>query len=127
MLNVKRKKKLRTLLVVIPLAILTFLIHRFLSTVLVVYPNLGISFGWSGKFLVLISGLLLMVIWVVSWQQASMPLMMVAVGGTINFVDRMFFGYVRDYWDLMFIYNNLADWIVVLGVIYFIFDLWQRS
>ena len=61
------------------------------------------------------------------FKKQDIGLMVVAVGGLINFVDRIVYGYVRDYWSLGFVYNNLADWIIVLGVLYSIMALWKRK
>ena len=71
--------------------------------------------------------LFLIMIWIFSGSQINFYLMTVAVGGTINFIDRIVFGYVRDDWNFALVYNNLADWIIAIGVICFVFDLWKRK
>ncbi|RLC34063.1 signal peptidase II, partial [Candidatus Shapirobacteria bacterium] len=49
------------------------------------------------------------------------------VGGVINLIDRLVYGFVRDYWSLLAsgIYNNLADYLIALGIVYFFVELKQ--
>ena len=50
-----------------------------------------------------------------------------SVGGWINLIDRLIFGYVRDYWTLGWVYNNLADWLIQIGIIIFLSELWIKK
>lgn len=127
MLNAKKKKKLNFFLIGLFLTVIGFIFHNYLAVILNIYPNKGISFGLSGNFLILMAFLFLIMIWIFSGSQINFYLMTVAVGGTINFIDRIVFGYVRDYWNFALVYNNLADWIIAIGVICFVFDLWKRK
>lgn len=102
-----------------------YTVHSFLAGVLDVFPNMGISFGWRAGVLVWVSFLLLIVVGFLSFRKNDLGLMLVAVGGVTNFIDRIVFGYVRDYWNLGFCYNNLADWVIFLGVIYSLYKLWK--
>lgn len=41
-------------------------------------------------------------------------------------MDRLFFGYVRDYWYFFGIYNNLADWSIAIGVLLSIIEIYAK-
>ncbi len=127
MLVVKKKKNHNLCFLGILLAALGYGVHTYLAEELEVFPNKGISFGFSGYLLVGMAFLVLMAVLVMFFKKQDVGLMIVAVGGLINFVDRIVFGYVRDYWSLGFVYNNLADWIIVFGVLYSMVTLWKRK
>ena len=127
MLNVKRKKKLSLVVFGLVSTMVVFAVHSYLAGVLRVFPNSGISFGLSCNLLLAIAFLALVVIMVLFWRRGDLGLMIIAVGGLVNFVDRLFFGYVRDYWYFWFFNNNLADWIIVSGVLYSVITLWKRK
>lgn len=127
MLNVKKKKKLNLCFLGILSVIFGYSVHSYLAEQLEVFPNKGISFGFSGYLLVGVAFLVLLMVLIMSLKKQDIGLMIVAVGGLINFVDRMVFGYVRDYWSLGFVYNNLADWIIVCGVLYSLVKLWKTK
>jgi lipoprotein signal peptidase len=126
-LNVKRLRKLNLVFVGILLVVFGFGAHSFLAEILEVFPNKGISFGWSSNFLVGIAFLFLVLVWLLLARRGDIGLMLIAGGGVINFIDRIVFGYVRDYWSLGIVYNNLADWIICFGVGYSFFKLWQEK
>lgn len=107
--------------------LLGYVVHSYLAEQLEVFPNKGISFGLSGYFLVGMAFFVLLTVLIMSFKKHNISLMVVAVGGLINFIDRIVFGYVRDYWSFGFVYNNLADWIIVLGVLYSTVTLWKRK
>jgi lipoprotein signal peptidase len=125
-LNVKKKKKLNLVIFGIFLAIAGFAVHSYLVNTLEVFPNVGISFGVYCNLLLLVAFLALVVVLFLFWRKEDLGLMIIAVGGLINFVDRIVFGYVRDYWNFSVFYNNLADWIIVVGVLYSILALWRK-
>jgi lipoprotein signal peptidase len=57
-----------------------------------------------------------------------LALEIILIGGLINLIDRLVFGYVRDYWWFVGVYNNLADWLIGVGVlIFFIKILWKEK
>lgn len=69
---------------------------------------------------------------VVFWKvrkKLSVGLILILAGGGANLVDRMSYGYVRDYWSLGIInvYNNINDWFIVMGTVIFIYNLWKRK
>lgn len=127
MLNAKKKKKFKLVVLGIALTFLSFLVHSYLADVLQVFPNSGISFGIYCNLLLVVSFLMLLIVMVLFWREENVGLMIISVGGMMNLVDRLVFGYVRDYWSLGFVYNNLADWIIVAGVLYSVMTLWKRK
>ena len=127
MSNVKKQKKLKIITCGICLTVFGFILHNYLAGFLDIFPNAGISFGLYSNLLVVIAFLSLMVVLLISVRHESLSLMIVAAGGLINFVDRIIFGYVRDYWNLGFAYNNLADWIIFFGVLYSVVMLWKKK
>lgn len=124
---VKKKKKLNLCFFGVLSVVLGYVLHCYLAEQWQVFPNKGVSFGISGYLLVGVAFLVLLMVLVMSLKKQDVGLMIVVVGGLINFIDRMVFGYVRDYWSLGFVYNNLADWIIVLGILYSIVALWKRK
>ena len=109
------------------MTIISFAVHSYLAEILEVFPNAGVSFGLSCSFLVCVAFLALLVMIILFWKKGDFGLMVIVVGGLINFIDRIFFGYVRDYWSFGFFYNNLADWIIVFGVLCSVVTLWKKK
>ena len=55
---------------------------------------------------------------------------LIFIGGLLNLIDRIIFGYVRDYWNFLGVglYNNINDWIIGVGVLICLIDLlWKKS
>ena len=126
MLSVKKKKKFSLIGIILGLSTLGFFVHDYLAGVLKVFPNPGIGFGLSCNFLVCVAFLALIVMMVLFWKRQDFGLMIIIIGGLINFIDRIVFGHVRDYWNFWFFYNNLADLIIVFGVLYSLVHLWKK-
>jgi len=61
------------------------------------------------------------------WKKNFWGINLVLLGGWINMIDRLVFGYVRDYWQFGVVYNNLADWIISIGVGMFVWELWKEK
>ena len=119
MLSVKKKKKLR-LVFGLALILVVWLCHNFLVSWLGVdIRNKGVSFGWNGFGVILLNLILLFWLTWFGWKKNDFGVGIILVGGWVNMVDRMVFGYVRDYWWLGPVYNNIADWIISVGVIIF--------
>lgn len=88
--------------------------------------NEGISFGIGIPMVELMIGLVLigMLFW--WWRQRknkkSFGLLLIILGGVLNLISRFQHGGVIDYWKIpgVPIYNNLADWIIFVGVIWYL-------
>jgi lipoprotein signal peptidase len=125
--NVKKLKKLKLIIIGLLLGIVGFLVHDYLAKSLQVFPNPGLSFGLYSNLLLTGAFLVLVVVMALFWRRGDLCLMVIIIGGLINFTDRILFGYVRDYWNFSFVYNNLADWIIFLGVLCSIVMLWKKK
>ncbi len=102
--------------------------HNFLVSWLKVdIRNEGVSFGWNGFGVVLLN--LILLIWLVwfNWRTNFFGIELILIGGWVNMIDRMVFGYVRDYWSLGAVYNNIADWIISIGVVIFVWEIWKKK
>lgn len=125
-LNVKRNLKKIGILVVFFIGV--FLLHSFFVTMSsVVVKNSGISFGI--KINLFFNLLFFLVFFLPSFYSKNKGLLFILLGGVSNLVDRLLFGYVRDYWPLpmLNIYNNLNDWLITIGVIVFIIGIWKKK
>lgn len=87
--------------------------------------NLGISFGWEIPGVIWVSGIVLALVAFWAIREKSWQLGLVALGGGLNWWQRITLGYVVDYWKLPLvpIYNNINDWLVVLGLVLY---LWKK-
>lgn len=96
---------------------------------MVVNKNFGVSFGLNNTWLFIVYGLLLVIIALQSIKENSLGLILLIVGGFSNLTDRIFFGYVRDYWNFLNlgIYNNLNDWLIGLAVLLLVREIWKKS
>lgn len=72
-----------------------------------------------------ITGVLLIVIAYLAVKQKSWGLLLVLIGGSLNWWERVTNGYVADYWRIWGtnIYNNINDWLIFVGVVWF---LWKN-
>lgn len=100
------------------------LTHHWLSSTMVVIKNYGISFGIGGWVFILLSVIFLVILSLIWWNNNFLGISLIVIGGWINLFDRVVFGYVRDYWQLGSVYNNIADWIIQIGVIIFLLEIW---
>lgn len=112
--------KLKSLLILAGI----WLIHEYIGASFG-YKNYGTSLGmfWGYSWLLNILGIIL-VVWL--WRKGEW---LIAVGGIVNLSDRIRFSYVRDYWKIPMlpVYNNIADWVIALGVGLFIIKLlWKK-
>jgi len=91
--------------------------------------NYGISFGIGGDFFILLSVVFVCVFLILSIKKGGWY-WLIFIGGFLNLIERMIFGYVRDYWNFLGIglYNNINDWIIGIGVLFCLIDLlWKKS
>lgn len=127
MLNVKRKKKFRELVWVFA-TLLCWCFHGWFSGLSgLEVKNIGISFGWNGWLVITLSLSLLLILTWFGWKKEYLGIEVVLVGGWVNMIDRIVFGYVRDYWRFGTVYNNIADWIISVGIIVFIWEIWKKK
>lgn len=94
-----------------------------------VIKNYGISFGQNVPGLAVVSGLVLMALIVVAIKERRVSLWLMVVGGGLNFAERLWWGYVRDYWKtpLVPLYNNINDWLIFGGGVWYLFQKWQQT
>lgn len=127
MLSARKKKKLKIVWFLIALG-LVWAIHNCLSVFEgVEVENRGISFGFGGRWVIIFSLSLLSWLTYFWGRNDSLGLGLILIGGWVNMIDRMVWGYVRDYWRLITVYNNIADWMIGLGVGIFIWNLWKKN
>lgn len=96
-------------------------------------PNyyLAFSLPLAGKFLIALIGLIIVALslWAADYLRRReygglWPLFLIIFGATSNLLDRIKYGYVVDYLDLKyFTVFNLADAMIVAGVIFYILIL----
>lgn len=126
MLSVKKKKKIK-IGTALGLWLIGELAHILLLSTREIIRNYGISFGIAGCFFVFLNVIFVILLTKVWWESDFKGISLVLVGGWINLIDRIIFGYVRDYWQLGWIYNNLADWMIQVGVIIFLSKIWIQK
>ena len=120
-------KKIKNKGIVVLLPIMVWLAHSCLVARLGVVQNKGISFGidlpMTEVFLVIFLAILAREI----VKSFKWSIYLVFVGGMINFTDRLLVGFVRDYFKVLFFYNNLADWVIFVGVILYFATLFDET
>lgn len=91
------------------------------QSVLVTNYGISLSLNPSNALLLNIIFILLLGWWF--FKSDFKSLVFILWGGIINFIDRCFFGYVRDYWSLGGdLFNNLNDWLIGFGVLLFLIE-----
>jgi len=127
-LSARKNRNFREVLfVVCALGILFFLNEILVGFFGVVVRNSGASFGLNIGGVLLNIVVLIFLGWWAIWREGNRWLLVVVAGGVLNIIDRLRFGFVRDYWHLAFgLYNNLADWVIALGAGAFIISLWKK-
>ena len=91
--------------------------------------NQGISFGLNFPCLELVSVLLMLGLTVLWWKdKKAWGILLIVLGGGLNLMERYLYGGVRDYWKIPFtsIYNNINDYLIVIGVIQLFWILWKK-
>ena len=126
MLSVKKKKRTK-IGVFLTILLVGGVAHHWLSLTRIITKNYGVSFGVDGWFFVVISIFIVVMLSIIWWKNDIRGVNLILAGGWINLIDRIVFGYVRDYWKLGLIYNNLADWIIQVGVIMFLTKIWTKK
>jgi lipoprotein signal peptidase len=126
---VKKKENFKKYFGLFALAGITFLTHAWLSATLTVVPNKGVSFGVFPEASIIMSLVAILVCGFFLISEGGGGWGMILTGGIINFIDRIYFGFVRDYWRLpdVNLYNNLNDWMITFGVIFVLGGLWKKK
>lgn len=119
-LSVNKTKSRLWLCLFPPVAYVT---HCFLAGIFEIVPNYGVSFGCDLPLVRLVVVGLLIFILSKLLTGFAWGLYLILVGGLVNCVDRFLFGFVRDYFKVVFFYNNLADWIIFIGVVLYLVKL----
>ena len=96
--------------------------HSWLRSILVVYRNKGISLGVYFTGVNLIVGFFLGLVVYQLLKKFDWKLWFIFTGGLINTIERLYFGYVSDYFNFRVVYNNLPDLLIFIGVIWFFID-----
>lgn len=93
-----------------------------------IVKNYGISFGLNGDIFI---GLSIIFILFFLWLaiKNGRGYWLIFIGGSLNLIERLTLGYVRDYWNFLGLglYNNINDWIIGIGVLICLFELIWKS
>jgi signal peptidase II len=107
-----------------------FWFHNYFSKSFFLIKNYGVSFGMNGVVLIVLNILFILLFLVLSIKKGRFFILILG-GALVNLIDRINFGYVRDYWNFLHLglYNNINDWIIGLGVLFCLIDLflWKKS
>jgi len=101
--------------------------HVYLSLNLPVYMNKGVSFGFYFNGIEWIILLILILILFFLIKRFSWGLYMVWCGGVINLVNRVLVGHVFDYFNFELVFNNIADFLIFIGIVLFLFRNEHKS
>jgi lipoprotein signal peptidase len=116
------------------LSLIFFILDRLfkiLSTkgVLPFYPNhklsmsLNLPINFQNYFYIFLVIIILILIYLTIYYYLNKNIFkfnsffLVGLGAISNFYDRIKFGFVVDYFNFYFFYNNLADILIILGLI----------
>jgi len=121
--------KLKKIVFLIIGVLIEFLIHWWICNRGIVVKNYGISFSIYWVNSLLLNIIFILIIGWFYWKEKSYFLSLVLIGGLINIVDRLVFGYVRDYWNFGgALINNLNDWLIGVGVLLFLLEMiWKKQ
>jgi len=123
-----RKKKKLNFWILGGLILIFELTHSGFASGGEVVKNYGISFGINGVIFIFLDILFVLFLIYFFNKIKSLGIGLMLGGGLINLGDRFVFGYVRDYWYFFGVYNNLADWLIGVGVLLcFIEYLWIKK
>lgn len=106
---------------------LAFLGHNFIAERNLIFENYGFSFSWNSSNIVILNIIFVLFLGFFFIRDKQWSLGLILIGGIINLIDRWGLGYVRDYWSFGIVVNNLADWLIGIGVLLFLIGLWKRK
>jgi len=91
--------------------------------------NGGVSFGLNVPGIEILTSIILLVIVVVAIKQKEWRWGLILLGGGLNLIERLKFGYVTDYWKIPMIplYNNFNDWLIFGGVVLLIWKYYLKT
>ena len=128
MLNVKKKASLKSIFWLILGTGLGWEGHSLLANNGEVIKNYGISFGLNSNVFIFLYIFFILVLSYFWWIDQKNGWLLILMGGWINLIDRISWGYVRDYWWFFGVYNNLADWLIGMGSLLILGKyLWQKK
>lgn len=110
--------------------ILVWLVHNiYCQSGVIIIKNYGLSLSIDSFSIVFLNIVFILILGWVYLTDSFKSLGLILIGGGVNLIDRLSFGYVRDYWNLGFgVVNNLNDWIIGIGVLLFLIELlWKKS
>jgi len=110
--------------------ILVWLVHNiYCQSGLIIIENYGLSLSINIFNIVFLNIVFVLILGWVYLTNSFKSLGLILIGGMVNLIDRLYFGYVRDYWNLGGgVVNNLNDWIIGIGVLLFLIELlWKKS
>ena len=120
-------KKTKSRLVIGILPVVLWAAHQLLTVMFEVIPNPGVSFSVELPMIKMVSVIFLFGLLFSLLKRFDWSVYLVFVGGLINTVDRFLLGFVRDYFNLIFFYNNLADWVIFVGVVLYLTKFLRKS
>lgn len=108
--------------------LIELLIHWWICSRGFVVKNYGISFSLEWVNVLFLNIIFVLIVGVLYWENKSYFLGLILIGGLVNMVDRLIFGYVRDYWTFgQLVINNLNDWFIGGGTILFLLEtIWKK-
>lgn len=114
--------------------LIKYFVNRFYPAL--IFHNYGIIFGWIQSELVgyvlLVFGFLLLIYIIIQQKKQGiinyLAIILIVAGALANLIDRLRFGYVVDY---IHFFNlnvfNLADILIFLGIIFYMFDIFRLN
>lgn len=91
--------------------------------------NKGVSFGWfSGIDVWMIVGVWMLVLWLFLKEKFGRGgIVLILLGGRVNLLMRLIYGGVVDNWLIRdMLYNNLADYLIFVGLCWYGFTYFVR-
>lgn len=121
--------KLKKIILLFLGIVVEFFAHDFFSKQSLIIENYGISLSINWVSSLFLNIIFILIIGWFCWREKSYFLSLVLIGGLINIVDRLVFGYVRDYWNVGgILVNNLNDWLIGTGVLLFLLEMiWKKQ
>lgn len=108
--------------------IVAILSHSFLSENNVLFKNYVLSFSLNSSNVLLLNIVFIFCLGFLFFKNRTRSLGLILIGGLVNLSDRLFLGYVRDYWTFGSLVNNMADWLIGIGLLLFLIEIiWKKK